>query len=154
MERKIVDFKLDEAGDWTAILSCGHPQHTRHRPPFEKRSWVLSQEGRDSMIGQFLNCVRCEDFEIPAGFSKFKVTSEFTEESLPDGLRKDHRTSEGIWGRIVVLEGKLLYHVESRGIKAELVPDRPGIVVPELLHWVEPIGHVRFVVEFLRRDRR
>lgn len=150
MERPIVDFKLDAAGEWTAILSCGHPQHTRHRPPFENRSWVLSQEGRDSMRGQMLNCVRCDDFEFPADVVRFKTTPEFTEETLPEGLKNNHQTGPGIWGKIVVREGKLLYCVMSKDIKVELTPDRPGIVVPELLHRVEPVEHVRFCIEFYR----
>jgi tellurite resistance-related uncharacterized protein len=153
VERKIVDFRLDEAKDWTAILSCGHPQHTRHRPPFENRSWVLSPSGRDSMKGKVLNCVRCDDFEIPDGLVRFKVTPEFSEATLPNALRSNHQTSEGIWGRIVVLEGQLLYSVMSRDINLHLTPENPGVVVPELPHRVEPIGGVRFFIEFYKSNK-
>ena len=152
MERKIVDFKLDDAGDWTAILSCGHPQHTRHRPPFENRNWVLSQEGRESKIGAVLNCVRCDEFELPTGVTKFKVTSEFTEESLPAGLRSAHQTKSGIWGKIVILEGELLYSVESKNLEVCLGSDRPGVIVPELTHSIEPAGKVRLYIEFYKSD--
>ncbi|MDE2150449.1 MAG: DUF3565 domain-containing protein [Gammaproteobacteria bacterium] len=29
MRQPIVDFDRDEAGDWRAILACGHRQHLR-----------------------------------------------------------------------------------------------------------------------------
>ena len=61
MERHIVDFGVDEVGDPVAILSCGHPQHVRHNPPFENRPWVLTENGRKSRLGQILNCLRCEE---------------------------------------------------------------------------------------------
>ena len=44
----------------------------------------------------------------------------------------------------------LRYRVHTLGIENDLAPDRPGIVVPELAHNVQPIGAVRFSVEFLR----
>jgi hypothetical protein len=31
-----------------------------------------------------------------------------------------------------------------------LSPDRAGVVMPEVVHHVEPIGRVRFYVEFYR----
>ena len=31
-----------------------------------------------------------------------------------------------------------------------LTPERPGVVEPEVAHEVEPLGPVRFLVEFLR----
>jgi hypothetical protein len=33
-------------GHWVAELECGHRQHMRHRPPFERREWVTTPEGR------------------------------------------------------------------------------------------------------------
>lgn len=78
MEKSILDFKLDEAGEWTAILSCGHPQHVRHKPPFENREWILSEEGRNSKLGQVLNCVRCDElgnseFSVPVSKVPYKI---------------------------------------------------------------------------------
>ncbi|MEX2525405.1 MAG: DUF3565 domain-containing protein [Gammaproteobacteria bacterium] len=60
MLRSIIGFRLDEYGDWTAILSCGHPQHVRHNPPFSNRPWVITEAGRNSKIGEQLDCVRCD----------------------------------------------------------------------------------------------
>jgi hypothetical protein len=60
MKRKISGFHRDEFGDWVAELECGHCQHVRHRPPFEVRLWVISEEGRQSRLGCELNCQICE----------------------------------------------------------------------------------------------
>jgi tellurite methyltransferase len=60
MERAIVGFHRDEAGDWVAELACGHRRHVRHRPPFELRPWVLDPEGRRERLGTPLECALCE----------------------------------------------------------------------------------------------
>ena len=61
MQRKIVGFHQDEADDWVAELECGHNRHVRHRPPFDNRPWVVTEEGRATFIGRELECKRCED---------------------------------------------------------------------------------------------
>jgi tellurite methyltransferase len=150
MERPIIAFGHDSEGEPIAILNCGHPQHVRHNPPFINRPWVTSEEGRNGMIGQMLNCIRCDKFELPGNFVPYKRTPVFTEESLPLGLRKDHSTKTGVWGKIFVEEGRLRYRVGTLGVDMELSPDKVGIVIPEVLHSVEPLGQVRFFVEFYR----
>ena len=60
-ERKIVGFHLDEQGDWVADLECGHGQHVRHRPPWEQRPWVVSEEGRRKFLGKVLHCQKCDE---------------------------------------------------------------------------------------------
>jgi tellurite resistance-related uncharacterized protein len=49
------------------------------------------------------------------------------------------------------LEGRLLYRIlEPELEELVLAPGQNGVVEPEVLHEVEPIGEVRFFVEFLR----
>lgn len=150
MERPIIGFERDADGDWVALLNCGHPQHVRHRPPFTNRPWVTSEEGRGAQLGERLNCLRCDRFELPAHFVPYKRTPVFTERSVPAGLRKDHSTKAGVWAQIVVTAGKLRYRVEAMATEMDLSSGQPGIVVPEVLHYVEPLGMVRFFVEFYR----
>ena len=57
--RRIVGFRLDDHGDWIAELECGHTQHMRHRPPWQLRPWVLSQEGRARFVGTPIPCAQC-----------------------------------------------------------------------------------------------
>jgi hypothetical protein len=61
MDRRITGFTHDEEGHWVAELECGHRQHMRHRPPFERREWVTTPEGRASRLGVEVNCKRCDD---------------------------------------------------------------------------------------------
>jgi tellurite resistance-related uncharacterized protein len=92
----------------------------------------------------------------PEGLRSYKRTASFTEESIPENLLKDHSTKEGTWGLIHVEQGKLRYLVtDERRTPTELIltPEgQPGLVEPTILHRVEPLGPVRFHVEFLRRD--
>ncbi|SFW29793.1 DUF3565 domain-containing protein [Nitrosovibrio sp. Nv17] len=150
MERPITGFGMDGEGDPVAILSCGHPQHVRHQPPFINRPWVMDEQGRRSMLGKMLDCVRCEKFELPDDFVAYKRTAEFTETSVPAALTRDHSTKTGVWAKINVVEGRLCYRVPILGTQMDLSPGIIGIVVPEVLHSVEPLGPVRFFVEFYR----
>ncbi|MFO8025993.1 DUF3565 domain-containing protein [Thiohalophilus sp.] len=56
----ISGFVQDEEGDWIAELSCGHRRHVRHRPPWQNRPWVVSETGRQSMIGYVIPCRDCQ----------------------------------------------------------------------------------------------
>ena len=56
----IVDFHQDEEGHWVAKLACGHTQHVRHTPPWQNRPWVMSESGRNSMLGYRLVCKECK----------------------------------------------------------------------------------------------
>jgi hypothetical protein len=61
MKQPIAGYHKDEHDDWVAELACGHFQHVRHKPPFFNRPWVESQEGRKRMLGEVLNCVKCDE---------------------------------------------------------------------------------------------
>lgn len=152
MLRAIDRFVADDAGDWVAELACGHGQHVRHKPPFWRAEWVTTEQGRADRLGTPLPCAPCDRGEMPAGYSAYKRTPEFDATNVPAGLLKDHSTKHGVWAHIVVLAGKLRYVVEPPIARDEILePGRPGIVIAEVLHHVEPLGDVRFYVEFYRR---
>ena len=67
MERAVTGFEQDEAGDWVALLECGHRQHVRHRPPWRERAWVLTAEGRRERIGSPLECRPCDEEQGTGG---------------------------------------------------------------------------------------
>ncbi|MGD9730359.1 MAG: DUF1971 domain-containing protein [Nitrospiraceae bacterium] len=88
---------------------------------------------------------------LPTSAAPYKRTPTFTEQTVPPGLLKEHTTKEGAWGRIVVLEGELMYRILKPQLEEILLsPDRCGIVEPQVPHEVEPLGTVQFYVEFLR----
>jgi len=59
VQRRITGFHTDEEGHWVAELDCGHTVHMRHDPPWQNRPWVLTQAGRDGMVGVLLDCKKC-----------------------------------------------------------------------------------------------
>ncbi len=150
MERAIVGYAKDEQDEWVAVLDCHHLQHVRHKPPFTNRPWVVTEAGREEKIGMMLNCTRCDRLEFPQGLEAYKRTPEFNEQSVPAGLLKNHSTKTGTWGLIEVVEGRLMYTVQgSEGVVLDA--GRKGVVAPNVLHQVSPLGHVRFSVEFWRK---
>jgi tellurite resistance-related uncharacterized protein len=153
MQRAITGYHPDDAGDLVAELVCGHGFHMRHRPPMTARPWTLTAEGRASMLGTAVDCLRCDRFELPAGFVAYKRTPTFTEATVPAALRAAHTTKAGVWAKIQVEEGALHYCVEAPELPAQkLTPEVAGVVVAERPHRVELVGPVRFYVEFYRRE--
>lgn len=60
MQRTITGFEQDEDGHWVALLSCGHRQHVRHKPPFIERPWAVDKVSREAMIGHSIDCPLCD----------------------------------------------------------------------------------------------
>ncbi len=77
----------------------------------------------------------------------YKSTPVFDETTLPAALRREHRTKDGVWGVIRVLEGEVRF-VVAGGAETILAPDRPGLIRPQQTHHVEPIGRMRMQVDF------
>ncbi|MFA5631475.1 MAG: DUF1971 domain-containing protein [Porticoccaceae bacterium] len=85
---------------------------------------------------------------LPAGLKAYRRTDVFNEETLPAALRKSHAVKEGVWALLHVLEGRLRYRVPSWNYDEILEPDAPGIIAPQVEHFVEPQGKVRVFIEF------
>jgi len=81
----------------------------------------------------------------------YRSTAVFDETTLPDALRREHRTKAGVWGVIRVIAGRLRLHLADSGEERILTSDQPGLVRPEQAHRVEPIGRVRMQVDFYDR---
>jgi tellurite resistance-related uncharacterized protein len=78
----------------------------------------------------------------------YRTTPVFDETSLPAALRAAHSTKAGVWGMVRVLAGRVkLIFVEP---KAELVldPETPGRLLPQQVHYVEPLGPMQMCVAF------
>ncbi|MDP4538507.1 DUF1971 domain-containing protein [Qipengyuania sp. DY56-A-20] len=95
--------------------------------------------------------------DLVRNLETYKRTATFTQDTIPAGLLADHSTKEGVWGLIHLEEGKLRYLVTDprRAPTDEILTTEtaPGVVEPTILHRVEPIGPVKFHVEFLRRPQ-
>lgn len=88
---------------------------------------------------------------LPKNVFPYKRTPEFDEVTVPNGLLKAHQTKAGVWGKIVILEGKLQYTISEPEIEnLTLTKDNYGVVEPTVFHQVKPLGKVRFYVEFYK----
>lgn len=89
---------------------------------------------------------------LPGGLIAFTRTPDFTASTVPSGLLHQHRTQPGVWGRIVVLDGSVLYRIlVSHAEEITLSPGQDGIVEPGTAHEVVPSEGARFFVEFYKR---
>lgn len=88
--------------------------------------------------------------KIPEKLRSYKKTDTFDQTSVPRALLQEHSTKANVWGKIVILEGKLLYKIPSTNEEYQLNPENYGVVVPEVKHLVTPMGKVKFYVEFYR----
>ena len=88
---------------------------------------------------------------LPANAVAYQRTAEFTHSTVPSGLLRSHNTKEGVWAKIVVLEGALTDRILEPSVEEiELAPDRFGVIEPTVKHEVVPRSGVRFYVEFHR----
>lgn len=88
--------------------------------------------------------------ELPSSLNVYKSTPVFDQDSAPKGILNEHSTKPGVWGRINILEGELLYTIlKEPGEEIVLNSKKFGVVEPEVLHKVTPLGKVKFFVEFL-----
>ncbi len=90
VNQPITGFRLDEVGDWVAVLACGHGQHVRHEPPLTFREWVLTPAGRVEKMGWTLNCVRCDRGEGATERQMGTIEKIFTERLTAERFRPEH----------------------------------------------------------------
>lgn len=149
MRRTIVGFHQDEDGDWVAELSCLHNQHVRHQPPFQERPWVVDEAGRASRLGVELDCPLCDRAELPDGLRLARTAGPFDAETLPAGLRRDHRVADATWGCLRVEDGSVRFSMATKPPVDVLLEagDRQPIP-PGVPHALTLDGPVRLAVEF------
>ena len=64
---------------------------------------------------------------LPENVMPFRRTDSFTRDTVPNGLLKDHRTKEGVWGLIQVEVGALEYSIGADEVYI-LTPEKNGVV--------------------------
>jgi len=151
VRRRIVGFEQDDVGDWVAILDCHHRRHVRHRPPLWPAAWVTDESQRAARVGTELPCGRCDRAELPDDLVVVRTTPTWDEETMPDGLRRAHRVAGGVWARLRVDAGALRL-VLATDPQRDVVVRRgeAQAIPPDVEHHVDPLGTVRFALDFLR----
>ncbi len=88
---------------------------------------------------------------LPDGLELVRTTATFDETSVPAGLLAAHRVADGVWGRLVVLDGALRFVFEDDPDGATTVSSgHHQVIPPGRPHHLELDGPVRFHVEFHR----
>ncbi len=87
--------------------------------------------------------------KIPPNARKYSESPVFTQDTIPDALRREHQTKKDVWGRIVVTSGALLYLTDDRPARP-ITAGETGAIAPQETHSVMPKGDVTFKVEFYR----
>jgi len=88
---------------------------------------------------------------LPQNVEPYSRTPEYTEATVPAGLEQRHNTKAGVWARIQVLEGRMLYRILEPTIEEHILETgTDGIIEPQMDHQIEMDETVRFFVEFLR----
>lgn len=88
---------------------------------------------------------------FPEGLAKYSETLLFTADSVPRKLLKAHATKNGVWGKLLVLEGRLHYVVPGPPAFRSLIEAGQHCVIePALEHYVELAVPVAFKIEFYR----
>ena len=83
-----------------------------------------------------------------AAVKPYRTTPVFDETSLPAALRAAHSTKAGVWGMVRVLEGRVkLTYLEPES-EPVLDPETPGPLLPQQVHYVEPLGPMQMCVAF------
>jgi tellurite resistance-related uncharacterized protein len=153
VNRTIVAFERDDAGEWVATLDCFHRRHVRHQPPLRPAPWVLDDEERARRVGTPLDCRSCDVAEVPEDLVVVRTTETWDERTMPAGLRRAHRVAAGRWARLHVVAGELRFTLATDAAIDRIVgAGEIQAIPPEVDHAVEPRGQVRFFVEFLGRN--
>lgn len=88
--------------------------------------------------------------QIPNNVVSYNATPVFDETTIPVGLLKDHTTKEGVWGKIIITKGKLLYCIYDTQEEISLDTNHYGVIEPNTLHHIQPLGEVKFQIEFYK----
>ena len=87
---------------------------------------------------------------MPSGVVPAGASLEFTRDTLPDALQREHALGDGRWGVLRVFEGNLVY-VDLAGGNERLVAAPDTVVIaPRRPHKVVVSGPVRCRIDFYR----
>jgi tellurite resistance-related uncharacterized protein len=88
---------------------------------------------------------------LPDGLQLVRTTDVFDETTVPAGLRRAHRVADGVWGRLVVHTGSVVFVFDDDPDHPITVAAGEAVTIPPTRqHHVELTGPATFAVEFHR----
>jgi tellurite resistance-related uncharacterized protein len=89
--------------------------------------------------------------KLPHGSAAYRSIGPFDAETLPAGLRAEHRLKEGTWGLLELTEGSLRFVWDDEGGGADdLAAPATLVVPPQVPHHVEGEGDFSLTIAFHR----
>lgn len=90
--------------------------------------------------------------EIPPGYTLVRTTPTFTSDTVPTGLLNAHRVADGVWGRIRVQAGTVVFVFDDDAQRPVVLAAGDHLdIPPQRRHHVEPDVDAIFEVEFHQR---
>ena len=87
---------------------------------------------------------------LPSGLVPSGRSLEFTSDTLPEALQREHKLGDGRWGVLHVFEGSLVFvDLASGNERLVAAPDRV-VIQPRIPHKVVVGGPVRCRIDFFR----
>jgi tellurite resistance-related uncharacterized protein len=88
---------------------------------------------------------------LPSGIAPYRTIGPFGAETLPAGLRAEHRLKPGAWGVLDLTEGSLRFvWDDAQGGHEDLSAPATLVVPPQVLHHVEGEGPFTLTIAFHR----
>jgi tellurite resistance-related uncharacterized protein len=89
--------------------------------------------------------------DLPLGSIAYRTIGPFDAQSLPAGLRAEHRLKEGTWGLLTLSRGSLRFVWDDEvGGSDELAAPAALIVPPQVPHHVEAQDSFALTIAFHR----
>ena len=88
--------------------------------------------------------------QLPENVKAYNKSQTYTYNSTPGMMKNNHRTRAGVWAKIIVQKGEVLYHIEGDDEVYTLSSEVAGIIEPTIFHKIDPQQGPRFAIEFYR----
>lgn len=89
--------------------------------------------------------------QIPPGYELTRTTPTFDNQTVPAGLLGAHRVADGVWGRLVVHTGTVIFIFEDQpDAPIDVGPGGHVDIPPARLHHLELGEPATFAVQFYR----
>lgn len=98
---------------------------------------------------------RLDDIGLPDGLELARTTDVFDETNHPGGLMRAHQVAAGVWGRLLVHSGHVVFVFEDQSDQPRVVAaGESQVIPPERRHHVAFDGPATFAIEFHREPAR
>ena len=87
---------------------------------------------------------------LPPGLLPAGATPNFTEETVPESLTREHRLAPGRWGVLHIFEGSIAFEDLSTGVVCYISAPDLKIIGPEVPHKVSLDSNATIRIDFFR----